>query len=240
MIVVNEPKKVQYRLRRSSRRRTIAIHVSAAGEVVVSAPQWVPVSEVRRIVGQKETWIRKQLDRMNRKAYPVITRQYQEGETWYLFGEPLVLRCIDDGKPGAAVDFVHRQIICSGRTGSNRMILLCRSVYREAGQSYIERRLVGLCRMLDNASGGSLRPHEVRLRSMKRRWGGCSRDGIVTLSLRLFCLPEHLVDYVVVHELVHLYVFHHGREFYQLLGNVIPQWREYRELLKRWSYLAVV
>lgn len=64
-----------------------------------------------------------------------------------------------------------------------------------------------------------------------------ARDGKhITLNLKLVQVPALLIDYVLYHELCHLIEPHHGRAFYDLLGRVLPDWRERRERLNRYEF----
>ena len=80
---------------------------------------------------------------------------------------------------------------------------------------------------------GILTAPELRLRSMRRRWGSCSRQGRVTLNVELVKLPLTLIDYVIAHELCHLFEFNHGKKFYQLLEHVMPDWKQREVMLKQ-------
>jgi predicted metal-dependent hydrolase len=62
----------------------------------------------------------------------------------------------------------------------------------------------------------------VQFRDMTRKWGSCSSNGNITLNKALFYLPEHLVKYVVVHELVHMIVFDHSPAFWKKLEEYVP------------------
>ena len=74
-----------------------------------------------------------------------------------------------------------------------------------------------------------LEPKRITLRTMNRKWGSCSSGENITLNALLRFLPRHLVEYVVVHELVHLLVFNHGPEFKQTMSRYLPGW----EVLER-------
>lgn len=71
-----------------------------------------------------------------------------------------------------------------------------------------------------------LQPKRIQFRDMRRKWGSCSSVGNVTLSTRLTWLPTHLAEYVVLHELVHLRVFNHGKEFKAMMSEYMVDWRE--------------
>jgi hypothetical protein len=75
-------------------------------------------------------------------------------------------------------------------------------------------------------------PSRVLVRNQKRIWGSCARDGTVRLNWRLVLLPDQLIDYVVIHELVHLRVRNHQREFWSAVETVLPGYRERRRALR--------
>lgn len=65
-------------------------------------------------------------------------------------------------------------------------------------------------------------PGRIQFRAMYRKWGSCSSKGTVTLNKALFHLPEHLVEYVVVHELVHLLILDHSPAFWAKVAEFLP------------------
>jgi predicted metal-dependent hydrolase len=75
----------------------------------------------------------------------------------------------------------------------------------------------------------------VQLRQMRRKWGSMSTRGTLTLARDLTHLPHPLVEYVVVHELLHLVIARHGGMFELLLGRHLPDWREREKELGKWT-----
>lgn len=74
---------------------------------------------------------------------------------------------------------------------------------------------------------------EYRIRRMKTRWGSCNvKVGRVWLSLELARYPRECLEYVLVHELVHLHEASHNARFYRLLEEAMPDWRDRRSLLR--------
>jgi len=67
---------------------------------------------------------------------------------------------------------------------------------------------------------------EVKLRKMKRRWGSCRSNGVITLNRQLFCMPERLLAYIIFHELVHLRIRGHNRQFKSVVAGEFPDYRE--------------
>ena len=71
-----------------------------------------------------------------------------------------------------------------------------------------------------------VQPGRVQFREMYRKWGSCSSKGNITLNTALCDLSPDLAEYVVLHELVHLRVFNHGKDFKALMSTHMPDWRE--------------
>ena len=72
----------------------------------------------------------------------------------------------------------------------------------------------------------------VQIRDMKNKWGSYSSNGVLTLNKKLLRFPLKCVEYVVLHELLHIIIPNHGRTFKTLLYAYMPQWEESHEYLE--------
>lgn len=79
--------------------------------------------------------------------------------------------------------------------------------------------------------------NQVRIKHNVSNWGSCSSKGNINLNLNLMRLPEHLRDYVMLHELCHLRQMNHGPEFHALLESLCPDWKECRAKLKEYRLI---
>jgi predicted metal-dependent hydrolase len=68
---------------------------------------------------------------------------------------------------------------------------------------------------------------------MKKRWGSCTKAGVITFNTELVKAPTYCIEYVIMHELCHLKHPHHGKEFYDLLTQCTPDWVRRKERLER-------
>ncbi len=73
----------------------------------------------------------------------------------------------------------------------------------------------------------------VKITSAKKRFGSCSSEGNLCFSFRLMEYPDEAIDYVVVHELAHLVVMNHSKEFYAVIEKVLPDYKKRKKLLKQ-------
>ena len=78
-----------------------------------------------------------------------------------------------------------------------------------------------------------LAPSRVKITSAKTRFGSCSGKNNLCFSYRLMQYPEAAIDYVVVHELAHIKHKNHGKQFYALVGEYMPDYKEREKLLKK-------
>ncbi len=68
--------------------------------------------------------------------------------------------------------------------------------------------------------------NRVAIRNQRRCWGSCSANKNLNFNYKILFLPPHLADYIIVHELCHLTHLHHGREFWDLVAEQIPDYKK--------------
>ncbi len=232
--------KVQYRLKKSRRRHTVAIRVLTDGSVEVLAPYGYRRETIDRIVAGKKAWIERKQKQFS--CYPRLGRHtYEDGDVFYLFGLPKELKVIEGKKSsvtetqGALLITVHSRVknIVSQR---RRPDLVRRSLltwYRETARQWIQQRVMYWCGVYPELRSSSADGKEdVRIRLMRRRWGSCDQAGRLTFSTRLICAPPELIDYVVIHELCHRREFNHSAAFYGAMENYLPDHRELQRRLR--------
>lgn len=99
--------------------------------------------------------------------------------------------------------------------------------HKEAARALVHARLEHF-----NAHYG-LTYHRVAIRAQRSRWGSCSKKGNLNFNFALLFLPQELSDAVIVHELCHLKEFNHGRAFWKLMSETIPDYADRKSKLAR-------
>ena len=72
----------------------------------------------------------------------------------------------------------------------------------------------------------------VKITSARKRFGSCNSKGSICFSYRLMLYPEEAIDYVVVHELAHLLELNHSKRFYDIVSNVLPDYKKREKMLR--------
>lgn len=98
--------------------------------------------------------------------------------------------------------------------------------YRSAARAQFEQR----CAYFHQFTGGSYT--SVIIRDQKTRWGSCSSRGTLSFNYRLIFAPPAVLDYVVVHELCHLTHMNHSKEFWNMVGSVMPDYKTHKKWLR--------
>ncbi len=193
------------------------------GRVTLVAPRGTRPEVARAFAVSRLGWIRKQQGRLRGQARETA-RQLVERESHFLWGRRYLLTLREeDAKP--SVRLSHRRITLTVRPGSSR-------ARREAGmhewhKSLLHDAVPGLIRKWERKLGVEVAGYF--LQRMKTKWGGCNhRARTIRLNTELVKKPKDLLEYVVVHEMLHLIAPTHSEQFLRLLGKHYPSWREAR------------
>ena len=96
-----------------------------------------------------------------------------------------------------------------------------------------KRHLTGRLNRLAKARGFTF--NRVYIRSQKTRWGSCSRTNNISLNMKLVSLPENLVDYVILHELVHTRIHNHSKDFWEELDRHVGNGKAIASRLRKYD-----
>ncbi len=80
-----------------------------------------------------------------------------------------------------------------------------------------------------------VRYREIKISSALTRWGSCTSKGTINFAYRLILAPPELADYVVVHELAHLIEMNHSKRFWQIVGRMMPDYKDRQKRLNDWQ-----
>ena len=81
---------------------------------------------------------------------------------------------------------------------------------------------------------------KIIIMNNKRRWGACTNKAILKFNYRLCMLPHKIIDYIIIHEFAHLIEFNHSHRFYRIIESVMPDYKRYKNELKKYDYLLAL
>lgn len=196
------------------------------GHVEVSAPVHMSDESIELFLRTKLGWIRKQRERFENQERQTI-REYVSGETFYLWGEAYYLRVHHNSKSNSLTIQGNEAILTvrESSTAEQRRRWV-NEWYREQLKEQVQKYLLKWESITD------LHPSSWQTKYMTTRWGTCNtKTGKIWLNLQLAKKPIECLEYIILHELVHLRVKNHGKEFVAMMDAYMPFWREVRKRL---------
>jgi len=232
--VVTAQQAIGFVLKRS-RRRSIGFAINDDG-LRVTAPTWVSLAHIDAAVCEKSAWILAKLrDRYRRRQSVAAAQTHWRagGELTYL-GQRIRL-ALAAGRTHFAGD------TDAPNAGDVLWLALPETAestrIRDAAEAWLQQRAHAWfgARLAVFLERTGLPLRRWRLSSAVTRWGSCSSDGSIRLNWRLIHFAPAIIDYVIVHELAHLREMHHGPQFWDEVGQILPGFETARAALRRQS-----
>ena len=211
---------------RLTRKQVKHVHLSVHppdGHVTLVVPSNTRLEVARAYAIAKLGWIRAQQEKLRAQARET-KRRHVTRETHYLWGRRylLAVRELPD-KPGVALD--HRRIMLTIRPGSTEAKRA--KVMQAWHRRLLHEAIPPIIRKWEKLLGVSVAAYF--LQRMKTKWGSCNpKAGHIRLNTELVKKPKDLLEYVIVHEMLHLIEATHSERFLTLLTEHYPTWREAR------------
>ena len=203
-----------------SKRRTIALTVSADALLIVRAPMAVSMGYINNLVFEKRAWIiAKKKQALSRGAL-TSRKEFVEGEEFLYMGEWHALK-IEKCKAITVEDYLY---FPEKHLPRARIKMI--AWYKQKALEMITERVA----MYSAMTGW--RFTSLSITSAQKRWGSCGHRGALHFSWRLIMAPRHIIDYVVVHELAHIPERNHSPRFWNKVRAVLPDYKERKQWLR--------
>ena len=205
------------------------------GRVTLVAPTATRLDVARAYVISKLSWIRQQQRKLKNQARET-PRQFIERESHYFWGRRYLMTVLHrDAKPCVTLD--HKRITLTVRPGSDARRRA--EVIHEWHKSILHEVVPTLIKKWEPKL--EVKVADYFLQRMKTKWGSCNyKAGHIRLNTELVKKPKDLLEYVIVHEMVHLLEPTHSDRFMAILGEHYPTWREARAELNELPLTAEV
>jgi predicted metal-dependent hydrolase len=189
----------------------------------VRAPQRLAVWRIHEFVESHADWIAKNQARV-RAAPPPAPKRYTEGETFLYLGQAHPLHILPSQRTCLTFDGAQFLLRRSAQAKAGQAFA---GWYKEQAFSFLSERVPAMANQLHFSF------QKIRISSARTRWGSCSGRGTLSFTYRLIMAPAEVIDYVVLHELVHTQIRNHSRTFWNKLEELMPDYKKHLAWLKK-------
>ncbi len=217
------------------------VHLSVyppSGKVRISAPLRMDLDTVRVFAISKLGWIKKQQTKL-REQEREAPRDFLNRESHYYLGKRYLLKIIEqNAAPDVVLKHDRIELFVRPNSSPEKMKNVLEGWYRQRLKDIIPGYIETYQQKM------SVQVNKFGIKKMKTKWGTCNREAHrIWLNLELAKKPLHSLEYIIVHEMVHLLERKHNEIFVAYMDKFLPKWRSYKEELNRhplkhehWSY----
>lgn len=208
------------------KRKTATIVISDKLEVLIKVPEYVTKKQIDLMVIKNEEWI---LNTLQKK------KQLLEEKDWYYTRQIMYLgaywpvEMIINLEERQKVDFTEKGFIIVS-DGSESM---CRQLMEEFYRKQAKDHLMNLAYQYAEWVGVHIK--KITIRNQKTRWGSCSSKGNLSFNLKILCAPQEMMEYVVLHEVMHLKHFNHSKAFWKDIEFFMPDYKTRMNYFKQFG-----
>lgn len=206
------------------RKKTISLTVKPDASVVVLVPFYAQHQQIIDFIQLKKEWIKKKIAQLRDTTGVSAQKKLQEGELFPYLGRHYALKAADDHNIK-----LDRNSLNISYAEKNKMKDSLLKWYKEEALLFIRKR-VDLYSQYMRVS-----PMSIRITSARQRWGSCTHVNTINFPWRIIGLPPDIIDYIVVHELAHINQKNHSSNFWNIVSNILPDYKERKKWLKEKS-----
>lgn len=217
-----------YTITYSRRRKTICLRVVSPEVIEIIVPVKTPDFDIEKLLQNKIGWVKKQFEALRTLADTPVNSMVCDGASILFLGQPYILK-ISQAAAENSVTISDNTILVNISPNSSR-----KSDCTVVLESWYKKTAADI--LIDKTNYWSLRlgvsPVKINIKNQKTRWGSCSSRGSINYNWRIVMAPPAVINYLVIHELSHLIVPNHGREFWKAVEKYCPNFKISRNWLK--------
>lgn len=213
---------IEYNLKRSNR-KTMSLYIERDGSISILAPKDLEIDEIEKLIESKKYWIYKSLEEWALLNKSKQKRDFVNGEGFLYMGRSYRLNLVENQDKSLKL---YKGYFCLDKSYINNAYGIFKEFYREKASEKIKERV----EYYKNKIG--VNPNEIRVMELKNRWASCSDKGNLNFHWKCIMAPLTIIDYIIVHELVHLIYPNHTDAFWNEVDKVLPDYKGHKDWLK--------
>ncbi|SDW71123.1 M48 family metallopeptidase [Paenibacillus sp. CF384] len=224
---------IEYTLEHKPDVKDIIISVDWIDGVNVVTPPSIDDKKLQEVLQKKSPWILSKWYEFEEITVPPKRKEFVSGEKFLYIGRFYRLK-VEKTNMEIVPSLVFKQnrfhVTVSSELKNDELPAQLKPLfmnwYLQYGQAKLNERL----RIYSPKMGVS--PGKLQLKDQKMRWGSCAADKSIYINWRIMMAPMKIIDYVLVHEMVHLKYPNHSAEFWQYVRSILPDYDERKEWLR--------
>ena len=206
-----------------SKRKTLSLTINENAELVIRAPLRLSIKKIQDFINEKESWINRKQAIIQNQIKDVTSNQNKLLYLGSLFPININQSATKD-LMFTGVEFIANSI------EPNLLSLSIKKWYKK------KFREIAIPRVTYFAEEHNLMVNQIRIKNQKTMWGSCSSKNNINLNYLLLMAPMKVIDYVIIHELVHTIHRNHSVDFWSSVESIMPDYKEHKLWLKANGY----
>ena len=212
-------------LQNNRRSRHVRIKVVSKQSIRVTLPYWVPYTSAFKFIKSQTNWIVNQQLHFNSLIDKQPIGKAHHLHFQYDFSSQLPSARI---KRSEILVTIPGNMLSDDPTAQTTARRACMRALQQEAQNLLPQRMCSL------AENHGFTYQKVNTRHLKSRWGSCNQDNVISLNVFLMQLPWQLIDYVLLHELVHTKVHNHSPKYWKVLQQYLPNAKQLRREIRQY------
>lgn len=206
-----------------SKRKTLSLTINENAELIIRAPKRLSIEKIQDFINEKENWINRKKRLIENQIKDVTSNHNKLLYLGNLF--PINL----EQNASKELFFTGEEFIANS-IEPDSLSLSIKKWYKNKFKE------IALPRVAYFANKHNLMVNQVRIKNQKTMWGSCSSKNNINLNYLLLMAPMGVIDYVIVHELVHTIHRNHSTDFWDSVESIMPEFQEHKRWLKKNGY----
>ena len=204
-----------------SNRKTLSISINESAELIVRAPNRISDQKIQNFINEKESWI-------TRNQSAIMARVEEAGKDKNMLLYLGALFPVKNDNYAKKISFNGKEFVADlqNKEKTNKSLKTWYKKFKE----------VAVPRLFYFAEKHNLQVNQVRIKEQRTLWGSCSSRNNINLNFLLIMAPLKVIDYVIIHELVHTTHKNHSANFWSAVEEIMPNYKEAKHWLKENGY----
>ena len=214
-----------------SSRKSIGLEISSEGRLIVRTPYFTPKKVLEKVINQKKGWILKKQQQSRERTSQIKKKKFIPGELFKFLGKSFPLTFSEESP--SPLTFNGKKFMLRKKNLDQAEKLFIQWYKKEALRVYGER-------ITHFKKTTGIISNHLRISNARKRWGSCSSRGNLFINWRLIMAKQSIIDYVIIHELIHVEEKNHGKKFWHKVENLLPGYKMCKKWLKENGHLLTL